>query len=183
MGIARLLLRLTIGTLFVGHGAQKLLGAFGGPGLSATAATFEKLGLKPGRQHALAAAAAEMGGGGLLAVGYATPLAAATLTATMVTAIDRVHAANGPWVTDGGYEYNLVLIAAVIALAESGPGALALGKGRAGSGWALGALGAGLAGAAAARYLAEATAQHSQEQPLHAAATAVHSGWERAAAA
>ncbi|HEY1775705.1 MAG TPA: DoxX family protein [Solirubrobacteraceae bacterium] len=182
MGIARLLLRLTIGTLFVGHGAQKLFGAFGGPGLSETASTFEKLGLRPGRHHALAAGAAEMGGGALLAAGYATPVAAATLTATMATAIDRVHAANGPWVTNGGYEYNLVLIAAVTALAESGPGALALGKGRHGSMWALGALGGGLVAAAATRYLAEASVSHSHDQPLHTALSAVQSGWERAAA-
>jgi len=183
MGIARLLLRLTIGTLFIGHGAQKLLGCFGGSGLSETAATFEKLGLRPGRRHALAAAAAEIGGGTLLAAGYATPLAAATLTATMATAIDRVHGANGPWATDGGYEYNLVLIAAVLALAEAGPGALALGKGRSGSGWALGALGGGLAGAAATRYLAEAATPHPDEQPLHAAASAVGAVGERVVAA
>jgi putative oxidoreductase len=81
MGIARLLLRLTIGTLFIGHGCQKLFGSFGGEGLSKTAATFEKLGLRPGHQHALAASAAEIGGGALLAAGYAAPLAAATLTA------------------------------------------------------------------------------------------------------
>jgi hypothetical protein len=75
------------------------------------------------------------------------------------------------------------LIAAVIALAEAGPGALALGNGRSGSGWALGALGAGLAGAAVTRYLAESGAKHSEEQPLHAAASAVHAEWERVAAA
>jgi putative oxidoreductase len=154
MGIAKLLLRVTIGMLFAGHGAQKLFGWFGGQGLSGTAATFEKLGLVPGRRHALAAGAAEMGGGALLTAGYATPVAAATLTATMITAIDRVHGSKGPWVTNGGYEYNLVLIAAVLALAESGPGALALGRGRAGAGWALAALAAGAAGAAGTRCLA-----------------------------
>ena len=182
MGIARLLLRLTIGSLFMGHGAQKMLGLFGGGGLEQTASTFEKLGLRPGRTHALAAAGAELGGGALLVSGYATPVAAATLTATMATAIDRVHAANGPWATDGGYEYNLVLIAAVIALAETGPGALALGRGRSGSGWALGALGAGLAAAAATRYLAESAGPHAHDEPLHAVASAVQSGWERVAA-
>ena len=71
--------------------------------------------------------------------------------ATMLTAIQRVHGKQGPWLNDGGYEYNLVLIAAALALAEVGPGGLsldgALGRERSGSGWALGALGAGVLGA------------------------------------
>ena len=57
-----------------------------------------------------------------IALGAATPLAASVLTATMLTAIHRVHFKNGPWATNGGYEYNAVLIAAVLALAETGPG-------------------------------------------------------------
>jgi putative oxidoreductase len=181
MGIARLLLRLTIGGLFVGHGAQKLFGWFGGQGLAATAESFEKLGLRPGRRHALAAGSAELGAGALLASGYATPLAAATLTATMATAIDRVHWAKGPWVTNGGYEYNLVLIAAVLGLAETGPGAFALGRGRAGSGWALAALAAGLAGAAGTRYLAGA-GQEPGEPLREAAVSAARAMQERVAA-
>jgi putative oxidoreductase len=182
MGIARLLLRLTIGALFVGHGTQKLFGWFGGPGLAGTAATFEKLGLRPGRRHALAAGAAEAGGGALLAAGFATPLAAATLTSTMLTAIDRVHASNGPWVTDGGYEYNLVLIAAVLGLAETGPGALALGRGRAGAGWALAALTGGLAGAAGVRYLAPADGEAPGEPLRDAAVEAAHAAHASVAA-
>src|SRR5271167_3571701 len=122
MKIGRLLLRLVVGGVFVGHGTQKLLGWFGGPGLDATAQGFEQLGMRPGRRNAIAAGAAETGGGALLAVGLATPVAASVLIATMLTAIHRVHAKNGPWVAKGGYEYNLVLIAAALALAEVGPG-------------------------------------------------------------
>jgi putative oxidoreductase len=70
----------------------------------------------------MAAGAAEAGGGALLVLGAATPLASAVLIATMMTAIQRVHASKGPWATDGGYEYNVVLIAAALALAETGPG-------------------------------------------------------------
>jgi putative oxidoreductase len=44
----------------------------------------------------------------------------------MTTAIRKVHGPNGPWVTDSGYEYNAVIIAAVAALADSGPGALSV---------------------------------------------------------
>ena len=160
MKIGRLLLRLIVGGLFVGHGTQKLLGWFGGHGLDATAQGFEQLGMRPGRRNAIAAGAAEAGGGAALALGLATPLSAGVLTATMLTAINRVHLKNGPWASNGGYEYNLVLIAAVIALAEVGPGALsfdaALGRERAGPGWALAALALGGAGALGTHLLAEA---------------------------
>jgi len=157
---ARLLLRLVVGGLFVGHGTQKLFGWFGGGGLDQTAGMFERLGMRPGRRNAIAAGVAEAGGGAALALGLATPLAAATLTATMLTAVKRVHLKNGVWVTKGGYEYNLVLIAAVLALAEAGPGKLsldaALGTERSGAHWALAALAAGVGGAVGVHLAAEA---------------------------
>jgi putative oxidoreductase len=160
MKIGRLLLRLAVGGFFVGHGTQKLFGWFGGHGLEATAAGFEQLGLRPGRRNAIAAGAAEAGGGALLAAGLATPFAASAIVATMITAIESVHAKNGPWATDGGYEYNVVLIAAALTLAEVGPGPLsldaALGSERSGSTWALFALIAGAAGAFGARQAAAA---------------------------
>ncbi|MGO9959309.1 MAG: DoxX family protein [Solirubrobacteraceae bacterium] len=159
MKIGRLFLRLIVGGLFVGHGTQKLFGWFGGYGLDATGQFFENLGLRPGKRHALAAGAAEAGGGALLVLGAATPLAASVLIATMITAINRVHLKNGPWATNQGYEYNLVLIAAVLALAETGPGTPSVDAARGselhGPKWAalallLGALGAAGAHAAAA---------------------------------
>ncbi len=162
MKIGRLLLRLTVGGFFVGHGTQKLFGWFGGNGLDATAQGFEQLGLHPGRRNAIAAGAAEAGGGALLATGLATPLAASVLTATMMTAIKTVHAKNGPWLSNGGYEYNVVLIAAALALVEVGPGGLsldaALGRERSGSGWTLLALTAGTLGAVGAHLAAAAAA-------------------------
>jgi putative oxidoreductase len=118
MRIGRLLLRLTVGGFFFGHGTQKLFGWFGGNGLDATADGFEALGLRPGRYNAIAAGTAEAGGGALLASGLATPLAASVLTATMLTAIETVHLKNGPWAGNGGYEYNVVLIGAVLTLVE-----------------------------------------------------------------
>jgi putative oxidoreductase len=159
MKIGRLLLRLAVGGFFVGHGTQKLFGWFGGNGLDATAQGFEQLGLRPGRRNAIAAGTAEAGGGALLAAGLATPLAASVLTATMITAIETVHAKNGPWLNNGGYEYNVVLIAAALTLAEVGPGELSLdaarGRERSGSGWALAALAAGAIGALGARLATE----------------------------
>jgi putative oxidoreductase len=123
MDIAKLALRGRIGGLFIGHGTQKLFGWFGGAGPDATGGFFENLGLRPGKRNAIAAGAAEAGGGALVVLGAATPLAATAVASTMITAIRKVHAPKGPWVTDGGWEYNGVLIAAMAILAETGPGA------------------------------------------------------------
>jgi putative oxidoreductase len=148
------LVRMLVGGLFVGHGLQKLLGRFGGPGIAATAEGFESLGLRPGKTHAVAAGSAEAGGGALLAAGACTPLATTALTATMTTAIRTVHGPKGPWNAEGGYEYNLTLIALLFALVDSGPGPFSLdasrGHRRWGSKWAIAQLAAGLAGSAAA---------------------------------
>jgi putative oxidoreductase len=126
MKIGLTALRVTLGGLFFGHGAQKLFGWFGGNGPEATGQFFESLGLKPGRRHATAAGAAEAGGGAMLALGFLTPAAAGAIIGTMATAIRHVHAKNGPWVTEGGWEYNAVIIAAMLALADLGPGDLSL---------------------------------------------------------
>ena len=122
MNIARLAARSIIGGLFIGHGTQKLKGWFDGPGLQGTEGMMQALGMHPPRRNALAAGLTETTGGALLVAGLATPLASASLIGTMITAIRKVHAPNGPWSTNGGYEYNAVLIAAVLALTADGPG-------------------------------------------------------------
>jgi putative oxidoreductase len=159
MKIARLVLRFVVGGFFFGHGTQKLFGWFGGNGLEATAQGFEQLGMLPGRRNAIAAGLAEAGGGAALVAGFATPLAGSALVATMLTAINRVHLKNGPWATNGGYEYNVVLIAAVIALVDMGPGELsadaALGIERGGPEWTLASVAAGVTGAVGAHLAAK----------------------------
>jgi putative oxidoreductase len=159
MKVGRLLLRAAVGSFFLGHGTHKLFGWFGGRGLKGTAEAFENMGLKPGIVHASAAGAAESLGGAGLLLGYRTPLASAGIVSVMLTAINRVHLKNGPWATDGGYEYNVVLAAAAVALAESGPGSLSLdalrGKEKSGAKWGLFSLLLGAAGAAGAHVLAE----------------------------
>jgi putative oxidoreductase len=72
-GLGKLVLRLTVGCYFVGHGMQKLAGWFGGGGPDGTGEHFEQIGLRPGRENALLAGAAEAGGGSLLALGLFTP--------------------------------------------------------------------------------------------------------------
>jgi putative oxidoreductase len=147
MPIMRLAARVVIGGLFVGHGTQKLFGWFDGPGIDGMSAGMTKMAMNPPRANAYAAGITETAGGALLALGLATPLATASLTGVMVTAIRKVHLRNGVWASKGGYEYNAVLIAAMAALTEVGPGELsldhALGIEKHGPGWALGAVAVG----------------------------------------
>jgi putative oxidoreductase len=154
MDLALFVLRAVVGLLMMGHGAQKLFGSFGGHGVAGTGQFFEGLGLRPGRRHATAAGVSEFGGGLLLVLGFITPLGAAAIIGVMAVAILTVHAPKGPWVTEGGYEYNALIIAVAFALAGAGPGSWSLdnafGLDLAGTGWALGALGAGILGGIAA---------------------------------
>lgn len=154
MDLALFVLRLVVGLFFVGHGAQKLWGAFGGHGLAGTAQFFESLGIRPGRRNALAAGWSELIGGALLASGLLSSLGALLIIAVMTVAILSVHAKNGPWVTDSGFEYNLVLIATAFVLAAN-PGSWSLDAALGidaihGSAFALGALILGVIGGAVA---------------------------------
>lgn len=163
MGLGLFILRSIVGGLFFGHGAQKLFGWFGGHGRKGTAQFFESIGLSPGDRNAVAAGVSEAAGGALMIAGIATPLAGAMISGPMITAIRTVHGPKGPWATDGGYEYNLVLLGAVFALVDTGPGALALGKERSGFVWAV----LQLAAAAGASY---ALVQETAAAPAPAAA-------------
>jgi putative oxidoreductase len=150
MDLALLVLRAVVGLLFVGHGAQKLFGAFGGGGLESTTGMFDNIGLRPGWLHARAAGTAEFAGGALLALGLFTPFAAAALIAVMTAAVITVHAPNGIWNSNRGYEFNLVMIAAAFALSGIGAGSWSIdnvfGFDLNGVLWAIGALVVGVIG-------------------------------------
>ena len=152
MDLGRLLVRLTIGGTFFVHGTQKLFGWFGGYGPEGTGQFFESLGLRPGRRNAMVAGSTEAGCGILIALGLATPLAAAGLSSVMLTALRTAVWNEGVKPATG--EHEVLLAAAALALAETGPGApsldSALGRERSGPGWTLAALGAGAAGSAVA---------------------------------
>src|SRR5215475_4089890 len=127
MNIGILLLRLAVGLTLSVHGLQKLFGWFGGPGLNSTGQFFEeRLGFRPGRRHALLAGLAEAGGGLLLALGLLTPLGAAAAISVMVVAAFSFHTQRGFFADKGGYEYNLVLAAAALALAFTGAGSISV---------------------------------------------------------
>jgi putative oxidoreductase len=123
--LAQLVLRVGVGATLFAHGTQKLFGWFGGNGLEATAAGFDRMGFRPGKANALAAGAGEAGGGALLALGALTPAAGAAALGTMVVA-SSVHAPNGFFSNKGGYEFPAVLGLTATSVALSGPGRYSL---------------------------------------------------------
>ncbi|GAA2091447.1 hypothetical protein GCM10009840_33390 [Pseudolysinimonas kribbensis] len=145
--IGRLALRLVVGAVFTAHGVQKLVGAFGGSGIDGTKNAMRASNMHPATANALLVAGTETLGGAAIALGAATPVAAGGLIATMVTAIRKVHGKNGFFNGKGGYEFNLTLIAALLAIVSDGPGPVSVdavvGKRRWGPWAALLALGGG----------------------------------------
>ena len=127
------LLRLAVGIVFLAHGLQKLLGIWGGPGITGTVHIVQSLGF--GYPYALTTLliATEVAGGTLLILGWGTFWAALALLVEMGVAVWKVHYRNGfflNWsMTPGkghGIEFNLVLIGALLCLLLGGPGALSL---------------------------------------------------------
>ncbi|GAB2678080.1 DoxX family protein [Nocardia goodfellowii] len=133
--IGLLAARVLFGGLMAIHGAQKLFGWFDGPGLEANNAGFEAMGYNPGKFFGTLAAISELGGGLLLLLGLATPLAAAIMIGTMINAINATWA-NGLFGTVGaqgwqpGYEMALLFAAAGVTLAFTGAGKYSLDYGR-----------------------------------------------------
>jgi putative oxidoreductase len=132
MNTALVVLRLVVGVLFVGHGLQKLVPPKYSPrllrafGLQATADRFDGLGVRPALPAALLAGTAELVGGFSIAAGLLTPLGTLLITAVMTTAIVTVHFANGIWNADGGFEFNLTLVACAYVVSALGPGSHSL---------------------------------------------------------
>ena len=125
-GSAALILRVPVGLILMAHGAQKLFGWFGGNGLAGTAQWLSSMGMEPGLLMAILAGSAEFFGGLALVLGMLTRPAAIVAAFTMLVAIFSVHIGNGLFAADGGYEYALVLMVALIALAVQGGGYLSI---------------------------------------------------------
>ncbi|MBJ6638666.1 DoxX family protein [Streptomyces sp. DHE7-1] len=147
-----LLIRLAFGLLMAAHGAQKLFGLFGGPGLTATGRGFAGLGYRPGRLYAVIGGLSEFLGGLGLAVGLLTPLAAAALIGVMINAMVTVTGAHGLWEADGGVEYSVCIAVVALGVAATGPGRLAADRlfRWGGGGWQEAAFALGLGGLGAA---------------------------------
>lgn len=123
-----LVLRGVTGGLMAGHGAQKLFGAFDGPGLKGTAGFMEMLGLQPGHIWGTAAAASEFGGGTLTALGFLYPFGPIATISSMAMATGKAHWGKPIWGQSGGAELPVVYIAAAVALILTGPGDVSLDK-------------------------------------------------------
>jgi len=121
-----LILRLVVGLIVAAHGAQKLFGWWGGPGMSGWTGAMTRMRMRPATAWAWLSALSELGGGLLFALGFLSPLGSMAIAGSMLVAIALVHLPKGFWVTKGGYEFNVSLLAAVIAIALTGPGALSL---------------------------------------------------------
>lgn len=126
VSVGLLLMRLVIGIAFIGHGAQKLFGWFGGYGPKGTGGYMESIGIKPGVTMAVLAGLMELIGGFMFAAGLLTPVAAVLIVATMLGAIIKVHGPNGFWSTSNGIEFPLTVLVVAVGVALTGPGSISL---------------------------------------------------------
>ena len=128
VNVGLLILRIVVGLLFAGHGAQKLFGWFGGRGMAGQTGIMERLGMSPAPVWAWISALAEFLGGLGLLFGLLTPLAAVALLGTMIVAIAKVHWPKGVWNTNGGFEFPLTLSAVAFVIGLTGPGFYSLDR-------------------------------------------------------
>ena len=121
--VGLLILRLVLGLTLAAHGFNKF---FGGGRIPGTARWFESIGMKYGTFQAVVAASTEISAGLGLAAGLLTPIPAAGFVALMFVAAWTVHRKNGFFIVKEGWEYNLILAAAAVAIATTGPGQYSL---------------------------------------------------------
>lgn len=120
-GIA--LLRVAVGSVFVAHGAQKLFAY----GVAGTAGFFAQAGIPFAAPSAALVIGTELIGGLALLLGLSTRLIAVPLAVVMLVAMLAVHLPNGFFLPQGA-EFTFVLLAGLLALVLTGPGAFALDK-------------------------------------------------------
>jgi putative oxidoreductase len=120
MSYGILLLRVVVGGTIFAHGAQKLFGWFGGPGLRGTASFFGSSGWRLPLITAFLAGVGEASGLAF-ALGFLTPLAALGIAIVMLNAIFAVHWKNGFFNGAGGLEFPLTIATVAVAVAATGP--------------------------------------------------------------
>jgi putative oxidoreductase len=120
INLSFLMLQLAVGLTFAAHGAQKVFGWWGGPGLAGWQGAMEHMGFRPARVFAVTSAFAELAGGLLLAFGLLTPLAAAVLVAQAVVIVGHVHWPHGFFSAQSGIEFPLLLGLGAAALGVAG---------------------------------------------------------------
>jgi putative oxidoreductase len=118
-----LILRLTVGLIFIAHGLRQYLGWFGGGSMEDV---MRRLGLQPAKLWASLCGLGNLAGGFMIALGAFTFLGCALIITTMVVATMTLKAHSGFWERFGGYEYNLCVIGTAVAIALIGPGPISL---------------------------------------------------------
>src|SRR5947207_13505971 len=120
--LALALVRAVVGLVIAAHGAQKVLGVWGGPGLAGWTQGVTRMGMRPPWFWAWVSAFAELAGGIAFALGLVVPIVAAALTVQMGVAIAPAHCAKGFWNTQGGIEFPFTLgaVAAISPVAAHG---------------------------------------------------------------
>ena len=126
VSLGLLLLRLVVGVIMAAHGAQKLLGWFGGYGLRGTGQFFEQLGFQPGPAFAAAASISEIVSGLLVALGFLGPIGPALMISVMIVAAMTVHWEHGLFASKNGIELPLLYGIAALGLALTGFGQYSL---------------------------------------------------------
>jgi putative oxidoreductase len=121
-----LVLRVVVGLIMAAHGAQKLLGWFGGYGLRGTGEFFVQLGFQPGPAFAAAASISEIISGLLVTLGFLGPIGPALMISVMIVAAMTVHWEHGLFAANNGIELPLLYGASAFALALTGFGQYSL---------------------------------------------------------
>ena len=122
MDWASLILRIGIGVIFMAHGLQKAFGMFSGPGIDGFSKMLSGLGFAPAVAWAALAAYIELLGGLCVLLGLGTRIAAALIFILMCVATIKVHLAKGFFLSNGGFEYSLLILCASAALMLVGGG-------------------------------------------------------------
>ena len=126
--LAVLILRLFLGFAFMMHGSQKVLGAFGGPGIAGVAGMLTKLGLEPAQILAWVLSITEFVGGICLVLGFLTRFWAAGLVIDMGVAVAKVHMPNGFFASKNGFELPLALGVMALVILLTGPGSVSVDR-------------------------------------------------------
>jgi len=126
MDVALFLLRFSMGILFIAHGSQKVFGAFGGGGINAFAQTLSGLGFAPAIFWAYVGGYTELLGGLFLLAGFLTRISSVLLFILIVIATLKVHLVKGFFLSNGGFEYNFVILCVLSTILIAGPGKFSL---------------------------------------------------------
>ena len=122
LDLVLLLLRLILGTIFIAHGMQKLFGVFGGSGIGGFTEALGNMGiLLPGVMAWVVALVEFLGGIGLI-FGIFPRLSAIGIGLVMVVAILKIHLSQGLFASQGGFEFQLLILGVAIAIALMGAG-------------------------------------------------------------